>query len=149
MKKFFRLLVATMLIAVMAVSLCSCGVPSDPDKAEANLKKNGYTTTKIKGSYEGPILSIKTGIEYTVTGTKGEENVVIIYYSEKEDAVKAYDEFKEKHDKSLKELKDTYSDGKISKDDYEKAKAVIDNIKFGKSGKIFYSGTKAGVKAAG
>lgn len=148
MKKFFRLLVATMLLAVTATALCSCGVPSDPAKAKANLEKNGYTAASIKGSYNGSFISIKTGIEYTVTGIKGEDNVTIVYFSEKDDAEKAYNEFKDAHDKSLKELKDNYSDGKIDKDAYDKAKAALDNVKFGKSGKIFYSGTKAGVKAA-
>ena len=39
MKKFFRILAATMLLAVMATTLCSCGVPSDATKAKANLEK--------------------------------------------------------------------------------------------------------------
>lgn len=38
MKKFFRILAATMLLAVMATTLCSCGVPSDATKAKANLE---------------------------------------------------------------------------------------------------------------
>lgn len=149
MKKFFRILAATMLFAVMAMTLCSCGVPSDATKAKENLEKNGYTVVMLQGSYKGTIISINTGVEYTVTGTNGEESVSIIYYSDKENANKAYKEFKEDHDKSLKELKASYDDGKISKDAYDKAKAELDNIKFGKSGKVFYSGTKAGVKAAG
>ena len=41
MKKFFRILAATMLLAVMATTLCSCGVPSDATKAKANLEKTG------------------------------------------------------------------------------------------------------------
>ena len=149
MKKFFRILVATMLLAVMATTLCSCGVPSDATKAKANLEKNGYTVFLVQGSYKGNIISINTGVEYTVTGTNGEESVSIIYYSAKESADKAYNEYKESHDKSLKEIKAKYDDGKISKEVYDKEKAALDNIKFGKSGKVFYSGTKAAVKAAG
>lgn len=148
MKKFFRILAATMLLAVMATTLCSCGVPSDATKAKANLEKNGYTVFMVQGSYKGSIISINTGVEYTVTGTNGEESVSIIYYSAKESADKAYNEYKEKHDKLLKELKASYDDGKITKENYDKSKAELDNIKFGKSGKVFYSGTKAGVKAA-
>lgn len=148
MKKFFRILAATMLLAVMATTLCSCGVPSDATKAKANLEKNGYTVVMLQGSYKGNIISINTGVEYTVTGTNGEESVAIIYYSAKESADKAYNEYKEKHDKLLKELKASYDDGKITKENYDKSKAELDNIKFGKSGKVFYSGTKAGVKAA-
>ena len=137
MKKFFRILAATMLLAVMATTLCSCGVPSDATKAKANLEKNGYTVVMLQGSYKGSIISINTGVEYTVTGTNGEETVSIIYYSAKESADKAYNE-----------LKASYDDGKITKENYDKDKAALDNIKFGKSGKVFYSGTKAGVKAA-
>lgn len=54
MKKIFRVMIAAMLMAVMAVSLCSCGIPSDPEKAKANLEKNGYaidttvSTTTVK-----------------------------------------------------------------------------------------------------
>lgn len=73
MKKFFRILAATMLLAVMATTLCSCGVPSDATKAKANLEKNGYTVVMLQGSYTGSIISINTGVEYTVTGTNGED----------------------------------------------------------------------------
>ena len=65
MKKFFRILAATMLLAVMATTLCSCGVPSDAAKAKANLEKNGYTVFMVQGSYKGDIISIKR-----ITNTK-------------------------------------------------------------------------------
>ncbi len=42
MKKFLKAMLAAMLIAITAVTVCSCGVPSDPAKAKENLKKNGY-----------------------------------------------------------------------------------------------------------
>ena len=47
MKKFLKAMLAAMLIAITAVTVCSCGVPSDPAKAKENLTKNNYTVSEV------------------------------------------------------------------------------------------------------
>ena len=48
MKKFFKSLVAVMLVAMMAISFTSCGgVNKDPLKAAENLEANGYTVVSL------------------------------------------------------------------------------------------------------
>lgn len=142
MKKFFRMLVATMLLAVMAVTLCSCGVPSDPEKAKANLEKNSYTvskeiaTTAVKTvtvvSYG---VSFYNNVETALWGVNADgENVLIVYCKDSDSAGKVNDI-----------IKSVYDNIKSS----DKENGTKTDVKSGKSGKVVYIGTNAGVKAAG
>ena len=45
MKKFLKAMLAAMLIAITAVTVCSCGVPSDPAKAKEKLGWNPRKTS--------------------------------------------------------------------------------------------------------
>ena len=123
MKKLMKSLLAMMLIVMMAVSFTSCGVPSDPAKAKANLKDNGYGATAITASMLG---LEEAEVEAIVGGGKSLTNtVVIVYFKDVEDA-------KEYHAK-LQEAAKGESDS-----DYV----------YGRSGKAVYAGHKDAVKAA-
>jgi len=144
MKKIFRVMIAAMLMAVMAVSLCSCGIPSDPEKAKANLEKNGYamdttvSTVTVKTvftfKYGATFLDKVDTVIFAVDKETGKENVLIIYCKDAESAKKVNGDIKELYGK-IKEA---------AKENDENA-----DVKSGKSGNVVYIGTSAGVKAAG
>ena len=120
-------IISTVLVCVLLVGcmlvLASCGGPnSDPAKAEANLKEEGYTVVAV------PVLGI-AGIEKSITATNGDEAVQIYYLTEDADVDKAY-EYVEKL--------------------YEKAKEKDEDIdlKIGKSADMIWFGTSAAIKAA-
>lgn len=131
MKKFAKV-AAVVLVAVMALAvLVACGPNSDPDKAVAALKENGYTAGKVTtGGYEG--------LEAIVSGTKGlvgslfgkdEFQTITIYYFESASAANdAWEDIK----------KDADKDSNKKDEDWVVAK----------SGKIIYYGTKQAVKDA-
>lgn len=144
MKKIFRVMIAAMLMAVMAVSLCSCGIPSDPEKAKANLEKNGYamdatvSTVTVKTvfttKYGLSFLDKVDTVIFAVDKETGKENVLIIYCKDAESAKKVNGDIKELYGKIKEAAKE--NDGNA-------------DVKSGKSGNVVYIGTSAGVKAAG
>ncbi len=124
MKTFARVLSLALVAVLLCSALIACGKPAkDPKKAVENLKDAGYEAS-----------SMEVGGITVVTGASedGKDYVTITYYENKDDAKKAYDEGKEAFD----ELK-------------EAAKEADIDLVYGKSGKMVYYGTKAGVKAAG
>lgn len=140
MKKALSIIAVLALVSVLAVALVAC-VPSDPEKAVANLEEAGYITSYIKASDgagvqlgleaafgEGCIGHVSGKYVNISTGGSTAEVVNIVYFSST-DAAKAYYE----------ELKA----------DFEKAEEDKEDYKIGKSGKVVYAGTEAGVKAAG
>ncbi len=141
MKKFLKAMLAAMLIAITAVTVCSCGVPSDPAKAKENLESNEYVVEKVDGSLATlsakalallANVTLKDGADSIVSGTNLQEAVTIIYF---------------------KDSKDASAMKKVGKDLVEKYKeengddSDVEYI-FGASGKLFYMGTKAGIEAA-
>ncbi len=144
MKKIFRAMVAAMLMVVMTVSLCSCGIPSDPEKAKANLEKNGYAMdTTVSTVTVKTVFTVKYGttfldkvdtVIFAVDKETGKENVFIIYCKDAESAKKVNGDIKDLY-KSIKDA---------AKENDEEA-----DVKSGKSGNVVYIGTSAGVKAAG
>lgn len=124
MKKFLKSLVAVMLVCLMAVSFTSCGVPQNPEKAKANLEKNGYSV--IVGSPDDLGLD-GTKVETILIATKGllsADSVTIIYYKDAAAAKERYNEMKEEN----KDNEDS-------------------NFDFGRSGKAVYYGHKNAIKA--
>ena len=135
MKKFFKSLVAIMLIAMMSISFTSCGMPNDPTKTKANLEKEGYSVVYLSdaislttqealfGVSRGGLIGVVTG-----TNSNGSEMVVVYYCKDSKVAKTVYDKIKAEYDTAdAEEKKDT---------------AV------GKSGKVVWMGTKAAIKAA-
>ncbi len=136
MKKFTKIL-AIALLAIMSLTvLAACAPNSDPDKAVAALKKNGYTAGKEDGILSGILSLGLEGLDCIVSGTKSVEDKdgktkiehVTIYYFEDADAAKA----------AFSKLQ---SDSEKEKDD------ETDWV-FKQSGAMVYYGTKAAVKAA-
>ena len=138
MKKFAKFM-AVALVAVMALALLvSCGPASDPDKALAALKGNGYTaaaklTDAISLTAAEAIVSANRGdITSIVKATKTDDNnalqTVTIWY---------------------------FKDAAAAKNALEKAEEYADAQKgdsttwvFGHSGAMIYWGTSDAVKAA-
>ena len=136
MKKLMKSLLAVMLIVMMAVSFTSCGVPSDPAKAEKNLKENEYVIDKVVAkaavtTYVGAVSGLsavgKVGEVFLATNA---EDVVLIVYSEDAEILKKLGEDLETlFEKACPDRKDV-------------------DLKQGKSGKCVWVGTAGGVKAA-
>ncbi len=139
MKKFFKSLVAVMLVAMMAISFTSCGVSKDPTKEKEKLEGKGYIVV-----LEQIDLGGLDKTEANLVATKeGGETVTIKWYKEEADAKAAYDKLKVANDKDKEALK-KMEDG----DAKDVAKKALDNYAFGRSGKIVWFGTKTAVKDA-
>ena len=126
MKKFFKSLVTLMLVCLMAVSFTSCGVPSDPAKAKANLEENKYVVVYLSDAITLTATELGFGLERgtlkaSVTGTNGEEAISIYYCNDSATA---------------KKIKEKLSENKG------------ENVVVGKSGKVVWTGTKEAIKAA-
>ncbi len=136
MKKVISITAVIALVAVLTLALVAC-VPADPDKAAANLEEAGYIVSNVKASQgTGVQLGLNAtakGCVAMVTGTlistAGTESVAIFYFNDADDAKAYYEKIKAEYD----ELDDEDKEDK----------------KVGKSGKVVYAGTEAGVKAAG
>ena len=141
MKKFLKAMLAAMLIAITAVTVCSCGVPSDPAKAKENLKKNGYA---VDDTVVTAAIKVVTLVPYGATfpqnivsslwATNADGETVLIVYCKDADSAKKVNEISRKLYDEVKK-KDRENDTKT-------------DIRSGMSGKVVYIGTKAGVKAA-
>lgn len=130
MKKFVKV-TAVVLVAIMALAmLVACGPASDPDKALAALKKNGYTATKVStGNYEG-LTAVVVGTKGLLSSLLGGEDaqfISIFYFESSKAANAAWEEIKAESDKE-----------KLDDTDWVIAK----------SGSIIYYGTKQAVKDA-
>lgn len=137
MKKFFKTLVATMLVAIMATAFTSCGIPSDSAKAKANLEKNGYTVSEsvATAAVKLVFLSQYSKIETALWAINSDgENVLIVYCTDSDTAKTVNENIKSVYDK----VKEGAAENGENAD-----------LKSGKAGKAVYIGTKAGVKAAG
>lgn len=147
MKKLLKSLLAVMLIAMMALSFTSCGVSKTPEKAEKKLEKAGYTVEITEDEATRAMIAemydLKAeDIECVLYASKGDENVSIIYCANAKAAKKIHSELK----KEMKEAKEALE--KLSGTLKEEAEKELKKIKYGRSGKAVYQGTKAGVKAA-
>lgn len=143
MKKVARLLVSAMLLVVMAVSLCSCGIPSDPAKAKSNLTSKEYVVdTTVSAAAVKTYFTVKYGVSFYsnidsvvyAISSDGKDNVLIIYCKDDDSAKKVNGDIKEIYNSIRESAKD--NDTEV-------------DVKSGKSGKAVYIGTSAGVKAAG
>lgn len=124
MKKFLKNLLTVMLVAIMAISFTSCGVPKDPAKAEANLKAEGYITATITASSLGLDDSKVEAIVSASKGILSADSITIVYFANKDDAKSYYEDIK---------------DGDTAKQE---------NYKAGISGKRVWIGHKNAIKAA-
>ena len=147
MKKLLRSLLSVMLVAMMALSFTSCGITKNPEKAEKKLKDAGYEVMVIKeevafASYAKMYDLEASDIECVLMAEKDDEGVLIIYCANAKAAKKIEKELKKEMKEAKEEIKELEGEEK------KEAEKDLKNIKYGRSGKAVYTGTKAGVKAA-
>lgn len=160
-KNIGKILAVILVVALLATVLCAC-VPSKFTKAEANLKENGYVATTVGNGelVNGANAAAKAAaaaLDVTMTGKcdnivtgvskDGKQSVTIYYFDNAKDARAFNKAYKANVKKDKDELKKQKDAGKISEDDYKKALESMKDRKFGVSGKAFYFGTKAAIKA--
>ncbi len=146
MKKRIATLIAVMaLVAVLAACLVAC-MPSDPAKAEENLKAEGYDVTLIEED-------LGDGMVALLRAEKEDDSITIYYFDDKDAANKYWedeemDDYEAQKEEGLKELEQMYKEDLLDKDEYEEMKKSIEDAKVKKQGKIIYAGTSAAIKAA-
>ena len=141
MKKFLRTISAAILVAVTAIMFVSCGIPSDPAKAQSNLEKNGYTVdTTVAATivtatviYDGGASASGNVSNVIYASNDDGESVLLVYFKDTSTA-KDY----------LGKIKDWYK--KATEDNKDEEQKDSDT-QSGRSGKVLYIGTKAAVKA--
>lgn len=158
MKKRILTIVSVLtLAAVLVISLVAC-IPSDPAKAEENLKAEGYDVLVVNADDflgAGGVV-LPDGCVTKVTGTKALSgdlsDSIEIYYFEDSEAASAYmDEhagWQQDIDDILAELKNAYDEGEISENDYNSWKEMYEGLEMKKQGKIVYVGSADAIKAA-
>lgn len=138
MKKFAKI-AALVMVAVMSLGLLvACGPNSDPDKAVAALKENGYTGGKDATVIPGLLtLAQIKGVDCVVSaskvsddkdGNKKGDTVTIVYFISADAANTAWEKMQKFSDE---QNKDENSDWTVAK-----------------SGSLIYYGTSAAIKAA-
>lgn len=145
------------LAAILVVSLVAC-IPSDPAKAEENLKAEGYDVIVVNSDDVLGIagLALPDGCVTQVSGSKALSgdlgDSIAIYYFEDSDAATAYmdknADWQGEIDVQLAELKDEYDAGEISENDYNSMKDLLESVQMKKQGKIVYVGSADAIKAA-
>lgn len=160
-KNIGKILAVILVVALLATVLCAC-VPSNFTKAKENLEGDNYVVTvvgngdlvnganamaKVAAAAYDVTLTGKCDNIVTGVSKDGKQSVTIYYFDNAKDA-KAFNKACKANVKKAKdELKKQKDAGKISEDDYKKALEEMKDGKFGVSGKAFYIGTKAAVKA--
>ena len=127
MKRILSAVLVCVLLVGCVFALASCGAPnSDPAKAEAALKEEGYTVVAI------PTFGF-AGVKKAISAFKGEddaaEGIQIFYLDEDADADKVYEE-----------IEKLYNDAKEEDEDID--------LKIGKADGMIWFGTAAAIKAA-
>lgn len=138
MKKFAKITALVMVIVMSLALLVACGPASDPDKAEAALKKNGYTPVHMTGA-------VSTGATALLLGLKGEDvtDIVFAINADGDGILAIY----------CKDAGTAKSVVKKAQENIQKIEDLL-KIKFEgesdvqRSGAILYTGTEAGIKAA-
>lgn len=136
MEKLTKILAVLLLSVLCLTVLVACAPNSDPDKAVAALKENGYNAGKDEGILTGIASLGLKGLKCIVTGSKsvedknGETKVehITIYYFYDADSAEA----------AFEKLQDKSEDEKEEETDWV----------FEQSGAMIYYGTNAAVKAA-
>lgn len=160
-QNLLKALAIVLVIALCAVCFTAC-VPTDYNKAKANLEANGYQVALIEnngtfGTANAAAMSFAATADVNLTGTCtqiimafNEDNGVLIYYFDNsKDASafkKAYKTYAEKTKASLKVQKDN---GEITEAEYNEQVDEMNNAKYGSFSKVFWMGTADGIKAAG
>ncbi len=148
MKKIVKIMLSFALVLGMMVSFASC-VPKTGAKAKEKLEDKGYTvvltlSSDTLGAATNGVAAKLYGldanaIEEMVVATNGDDSVTIYYCKDSASAKTLYGKLKDAKEDAIEDAKE--------ESDSEALEAAK-NTKVGKSGKVVYAGTKAGVKAA-
>ncbi len=136
MKHTLRMIALSLVLVMSVLVLASCGGPnSDPDKALAALKENGYTaaesdTIAVAALTLAGIKNVQSVVSGSAKIDDKFETVTILYFADSDAADAVWEKAQE------------YAEDE--KDDAEDSDWVCE-----KSGAMIYFGTKAAVKAAG
>lgn len=163
MKNTLKRVLALVLVIACVVPFVACAKPKlDLEKAEANLKEEGYTVV-----YNSDVKS--AGIEATLHATKDGKEVSIAKYETTKAAKLAYQSAKlsieneieeaklalktakymlDKFEDDLSDIERNLYEEKVNdlKEDIEELKAELKTI--GRSGKYVWSGDKEAIKAS-
>lgn len=160
-QNLLKTFVIVLIVALCAVCFTAC-VPTDYNKAKANLEANGYSVALVEN--DGSLSSANAAasifaavVEIKLTGTctqiitaYNEDNSVMIYYFDNSKDASAFKKaFKTYAEKRKAELKEQKENGEITEAEYNEEVSEIDNAKIGSFSKVFWMGTAGGVKAAG
>ena len=139
-KRFLTIVAVLVLAAVLAVSLVAC-IPSDPEKAKANLEDEGFfvlpelltapfvaAVSLAAEGFEEMICAADISAEAIDQGQDPGEMIFILYFDSSDNAKAFYE------GDIIQELKE-----EVDKDGTAQLK---------KQGKIVYIGTEAAIKAA-
>ncbi len=101
MKKFAKLLSATLLTVMLSVILVAC-IPANAEKATTKMKEEGYSVTAVDEN----ILPEKAveGI-YAVEGSILDNESIWVYWFESKDDAKAYYDDLEEGSNTIKKMK--------------------------------------------
>lgn len=130
MKKALSIIAVLALVSVLAVALVAC-VPSDYEKAVANLEEAGYitTVTEADNAISQALLEKAYGagciahVNGTYISTGGGAMINLVYFDSAEHAKAYWDTIKDEE--------------------------VEEGWKAARSGKVVYVGTEAAIKAVG
>lgn len=138
MKKFAQITALALIVVLSLAVLISCGPASDPNKAEAALKENGYAPVHMNGA-------ISTGATAALLGLSGSDvtDIVFAVNADGDGMLAIY-------------CKDSGTAKSVLTKAQEVIKQIETNLKIEfkgesnvlRSGKILYTGTEAGIKAA-
>ena len=127
MKRILSAVLACVLLVGCVFALASCGGPnSDPEKAEAALKEEGYTVVAIPTF---GLAGVKKAISAYKVDEENNEGVQIFYLTEDADADEAYEE-----------IEKLYNEAKEEDEDID--------LKIGKADGMIWFGTADAIKAA-
>ncbi len=103
MKKFTKLLSATLLTIILSVILVGC-IPANAEKATTKMKEEGYTVTALENLPAGAVEGINAlDVSIGLSGSKAE--TLNVYWFESIDSAKAYFESLEESSSTLKKRK--------------------------------------------
>lgn len=148
MRKTMR--IAGIFLAIMMLfTLTSCA-PKTAEKGKEKMEKKGYTVSTTSTDVSiGDLFSSKTEAVLVCSKEVDGKAVVasVFFYKTTDDAKSAYEELKEKNDKTIDELKEKIKNAESDKEKetLNESLAELKNNKITKSGKVLVFGNKKAV----
>ena len=103
MKKFAKLLSATLLTVMLSVILVAC-IPANAEKATTKMKEEGYSVTALSGLPDGAVEGI-TAIDASISLSGYNADMIYVYWFESTDSAKSYYDSVEETSSTIKKRK--------------------------------------------